>query len=251
MKKIALVLLLCLAVLPITAVQAQNVESEGIGIMLDYDRGSIVARTRYTLNGQAIQVGETRYDKDSGVNEEGKAEEIVIGEKIDLAVEQHRQNLIKRIAANRAFINEEKLKRQTELSQAVLDKLPDMISKEEIIEGVKYKVVIDELKIENKKGKIQGRRRYSVEDVFVYSQEINFDERIEEEGDAVDALVANVITQGQRLKKNLDMIELLKPTYLGKKGENTEAIETFKGIDIKVTYDQKNTVTDTIIAIPE
>jgi len=42
----------------------------------------------------------------------------------------------------------------------------------------------------------------------------------------------------------------IKDSLIGLKSTKIEAVDTFKGKDIKVTYDSKNTITDTAIAIP-
>ena len=112
MKIIGLVLAMMLIA---TVSQAQCV-AEITDVTQDYDRGSIVVATRYTLNDVVVQNGQTRYLETSGTNAE-----IIVKAKEDIA--QHCENLIKRIPANRDYLNTEKLKQQKSLTTEVINSI--------------------------------------------------------------------------------------------------------------------------------
>lgn len=73
-------------------------------------RGSIVVETEYTLNGEVVQLGQTRYKRKSGTNLEIKAY-------ARKAAREHCRNLIKRINENATFIRAEMLSRVGGLRQ--------------------------------------------------------------------------------------------------------------------------------------
>ena len=124
-------------------------------VVVDELRGSIIVQTQYTLNGEVVQNGQTRYLETSKETEADLIQMI----KDDIAI--HCENLIRRIEENRTFFNSEKLKQQKSLTAPIIASL---------------------------KGKI-----------------------------------------------------------IGVKETKTEAIDEFKGKKIKVTYDQKNTITESVL----
>ena len=147
MKKTLLVLMM-LAVCGLAYAQCVG---EITDVKMDDVRGSIIVETTYTLNGEVVQVGHTRYDEQSGTNAE-----IIAKAKEDVQI--HCENLIRRIEANQTFRIAERLKIQKALTQPIIDDIKD------------------------------------------------------------------------------DLV--------GQKETKTEAIDEFKGKEIKVTYDEKNTVSD-------
>jgi len=149
MKRLILALLMCLVCV---SAQAQCV-AEVKDVIQDPARGSIIVQTQYTLNGEVVQQGQTRYLETSGTNEE-----IIAKVKEDIA--QHCETLIRRIESNRTYLQSEKLKRQKELTVPVIDAIKDEL--------------------------------------------------------------------------------------IGEKATKTEVTDEFKGKTIKVTYDEKNTISDTI-----
>jgi len=114
MKRILLTLAIILVA---TVAQAQCV-SEITDVTQDYDRGSIIVHTRYTLNEVVVQQGQTRYLETSGTEAE-----IIVKAKEDIA--QHCENLIRRIPENKDYMNSEKLKRQKVLTTAVIASIKD------------------------------------------------------------------------------------------------------------------------------
>jgi len=98
----------------------------------DPDRGSILVVTQYTLNGQAVQVGHTRYDEQIGNLEEIKS-------LIQKDLQDHCEALIRRIPVNNDFIQQEILKTQKELTQPLIQALQTEIGKSA---SVKETVVI-------------------------------------------------------------------------------------------------------------
>ena len=128
--------------------------AEVLDVIQDPERGSIIVQTQYTLNGQVVQLGQTRYLEDTGTEQE-----IIKLIRDDIAI--HCENLILRIQNNLDFLNAEKLEQQKELTQPVIDSI--------------------------------------------------------------------------------------KPQIIGYTDTKTEYNEEFKGKDITVTYDEKNTVTDSVI----
>ena len=58
-------------------------------------------------------------------------------------------------------------------------------------------------------------------------------------------------TERLKIQKALTqpIIDKVKANLIGYTSSSSEVTDTFKGKDIKVTYDQKNTVTDTILAV--
>jgi len=116
--------------------QAQCV-AEIKDVVQDPDRGSIIVQTEYTLNGNVVQQGQSRYLETSGTNEE-----IIARAKEDVAI--HCENLIRRIDVNRTYLQVEKLKVQKALTQLVIDDIKTDL--------VKYKVTKNEVE-ETFKGK--------------------------------------------------------------------------------------------------
>ncbi len=78
----------------------------------------------------------------------------------------------------------------------------------------------------------------------------NLIKRIPENTDFIDSEKAKRITE-LKLRTSEDIILSIKDELIGFEPSTTEVVYTFKGKDIKVTYDQKNTATDSIIAISE
>lgn len=86
-------------------------------IFQDPDRGTIIVETSYTVNGVLVQEkGRVRYDEDTGT-----AQEIILKAKAD--IQEHCENLIKRIQANDSFIRSEVIKRQKELTQPLINNI--------------------------------------------------------------------------------------------------------------------------------
>jgi uncharacterized protein YlxP (DUF503 family) len=113
-------------------------------VVQDEIRGSIVVITEYTLNGKVVQEGKTRYDENSGTNEE-----IIAKAKEDIAI--HCENLIRRIEANKMFKQVESLKIQKALTEPIITSIkPSLVgfstSKTEvkdIFKGNEIKVTAD------------------------------------------------------------------------------------------------------------
>ena len=107
-------------------------------VKMDEVRGSIIVETEYTLNGKVVQEkGRSRYTEDSGTNEE-----IIAKAKEDIA--QHCENLIKRIDANRFYINHERLTAQKALTTPIIpaidkDLIGVKVTKTEAIDTFKGK----------------------------------------------------------------------------------------------------------------
>ena len=98
----------------------------------DLDRGSILVVTQYTLNGQVVQVGHTRYDEQSGD---------LAGIKllIQKDLQDHCEALIQRIPVNADFIQQETLKAQKGLTQPLIQALQTEVGKSAL---VKQSVII-------------------------------------------------------------------------------------------------------------
>ena len=88
----------------------------------DPDRGSILVVTEYTLNGQVVQVGHTRYDEQSG-------DLAGIKSLIQKDLQDHCEALIRRIPENNDFIQQEILKAQKELTQPLISALQTEVGK--------------------------------------------------------------------------------------------------------------------------
>lgn len=131
MKIIGLVLALMLLC---GVAQAQCV-AEIKDVKQDEVRGSIIVETQYTLNGEVVQLGRTRYLETSGTNQE-----IIDKAKEDISI--HCENLIRRIETNRTFLQVERLKIQKALTQPIID---DIKSKLVGVKDTKTQV-IDEYK---------------------------------------------------------------------------------------------------------
>lgn len=114
-------------------------------VKIDELRGSIIVVTEYTLNGAVVQEGKTRYDENSGTNEE-----IIAKAKEDIAI--HCENLIRRIEANQTFRQVESLKIQKALTAPIILNIKDSLvgystSKAEVVDefkGNEIKVTADE-----------------------------------------------------------------------------------------------------------
>jgi hypothetical protein len=93
-----------------------------LSVEQDLDRGSILVVTQYTLNGQVVQVGHTRYNEESGD---------LAGIKILIQkdIQDHCEALIQRIPANNDFIQQETLKAQKELTQPLIQALQTEVGK--------------------------------------------------------------------------------------------------------------------------
>lgn len=87
-------------------------------IELDQQRGSIVVQTEYKLNGQVVQLGETRYLDSSGTENE-----IIALVKKD--IEEHCENIILRIDANVDKINKEILESEKASSIQIMNAIKD------------------------------------------------------------------------------------------------------------------------------
>lgn len=93
----------------------------------DEARGSIVVETEYKNGDDVVQTGHTRYLETSGTNTE-----IITKAKED--VKRHCENLIRRIEANQAYLNQSKLEWQKELTQPLIDNIKgSLIGYEEVI----------------------------------------------------------------------------------------------------------------------
>ena len=107
---------------------------EILGVNLDGARGSIQVETRYTLNGNVVnKKGRVRYDERSGTNAE-----IILKAKED--VKNHCEVLLKRDEVNRAFILDEKLKRASDLSNAIITDITSDLVGVEITVGQASKI---------------------------------------------------------------------------------------------------------------
>jgi len=129
--------LLIMAFLMVCGVAQAQCVAEIKDVVQDPDRGSIIVQTEYTLNGNVVQQGQSRYLETSGTNEE-----IIARAKEDVAI--HCENLIRRIDVNRTYLQVEKLKVQKALTQLVIDDIKTDL--------VKYKVTKNEVE-ETFKGK--------------------------------------------------------------------------------------------------
>lgn len=109
MKTIIILLLLT------TPVYAQCV-AEIKDVKQDQIFGSILVETEYKLNGQTVQIGQVRYNEGSGNNAQ-----IIAKAKAD--IETHCKNLIRRIPNNLKFIQDEKLKRQKDLTTPIISNI--------------------------------------------------------------------------------------------------------------------------------
>ena len=118
--------------------QAQCV-AEIKDVVQDPARGSIIVQTEYTLNGNVVQQGQSRYLETSGTNEE-----IIARAKEDVAI--HCENLIRRINVNSIYLKTEKLKMQKALTQPVIDDIKaDLVghkeTKTEVEDTFKGKII--------------------------------------------------------------------------------------------------------------
>ena len=91
--KIILSILLILFAVPAYAQCVAEIKD----VKQDEVRGSIIVETEYTLNGEVVQLGRTRYLETSGTEQE-----IIDKAKEDIAI--HCENLIRRIEENRIFL---------------------------------------------------------------------------------------------------------------------------------------------------
>jgi len=103
-----------------------------LSVEQDSDRGSILVVTEYTLNGQAVQVGHTRYNEESG-------DLAVIKSLIQKDIQDHCEALIQRIPVNNDFIQQETLKAQKELTLPLVQSLQTEVGKSA---SVKQSVII-------------------------------------------------------------------------------------------------------------
>ena len=150
MKKLLLGLIALLIVSPVYAQCVAEVKD----VVIDNQRGSIVVKTEYKLNGVIVDVkgnpspeylGQTRYTEDSGTNAE-----IIAKAKSDVA--QHCGNLIRRIPVNQAFRQSESLKAQKALTEPIILDIKDdlvgytteKIEVEDTFKGKTIKVTADE-----------------------------------------------------------------------------------------------------------
>jgi len=119
MKKlpnILLIIMFCMVTVVCSLAQAQCV-GEIKEVKMDEVRGSIIVETEYTLNGKVVQEkGRSRYTEDSGTTEE-----IIAKAKEDIAT--HCENLIKRIEANRFYINHSRLTLQKALTNPIISSI--------------------------------------------------------------------------------------------------------------------------------
>jgi hypothetical protein len=106
-------------------------------VIQDPLRGSVVVVTEYKLNGQLVQTGETRYLESSGTENEIKL-------LIKADVQEHCENLIKRIPENTTYLNTQKLLQQKALTQPIVTNLNSYF--------VGYKITVSEV-MEEFKGK--------------------------------------------------------------------------------------------------
>lgn len=134
-------------------------------VVQDDLRGSIVVKTEYVLNGKVVDVdatvctlkdgkyfngakeciGSTRYDETSGTNEE-----IIAKAKEDVAL--HCENIIRRIEANKTYLQAEALKIQKALTTPIITDIKDDLigykgTKTEVVnifKGNEIKVTADE-----------------------------------------------------------------------------------------------------------
>lgn len=113
-------LILTLAIIMIATVAQAQCVAEITDVTQDYDRGSIVVHTRYTLNGAVVQNGQTRYLETSGTETE-----IIAKAKEDGEV--HCENLIRRIETNRQYLNAKKLERQKELTASLVTSMKSKV----------------------------------------------------------------------------------------------------------------------------
>jgi len=137
MKKIFLIgLFLCLAL----RVNAQCV-GEIKNVVQDEARGSIIVETEYTLNGKVVQLGKIRYLETSGTNAE-----IIAQAKEDVKI--HAENLIRRIPKNQEFYQDERLKRQKELTTPIIASIKDsLVGHKETKTESKYTFKEKEIKV--------------------------------------------------------------------------------------------------------
>lgn len=161
MKKVFLIL----AVMAVCKVANAQCVATIKDVVQDELRGSIVVKSEYTLNGNVVDVdatvctlkdgkyfngakecvGSSRYDENSGTNLE-----IIAKAKEDVAL--HCENLIRRIEANKTFLQTESLKIQKALTTPIITDIKDDLigfstSKTEVInefKGNEIKVTTDE-----------------------------------------------------------------------------------------------------------
>jgi len=131
--------LLIMAFLMVCGVAQAQCVAEIKDVVQDPDRGSIIVQTEYTLNGNVVQQGQSRYLETSGTNEE-----IIARAKEDVAI--HCENLIRRINVNSIYLKTEKLKMQKALTQPVIDDIKaDLVghkeTKTEVEDTFKGKII--------------------------------------------------------------------------------------------------------------
>ena len=115
-KAIALTVLLMTLAVPCFAQCVAEIKD----VVQDEVRGSIIVKTQYTMNGEFVQDGQTRYLETSGTNEE-------IIAMVDKDIAEHCENLVRRIPENQAFLQSEKLKIQKALTQPVIDAIKPLL----------------------------------------------------------------------------------------------------------------------------
>lgn len=97
-----------------------DVTAEIKDVIQDPVRGSIIVQTEYKIDGKVVQNGQTRYLETSGTNEE-----IIAKAKAD--VKEHCDNLVRRIEANRTYINDARLTQQKSLTTPVIEAIDGLL----------------------------------------------------------------------------------------------------------------------------
>ena len=111
---------LVIGFLLITSMASAQCVAEITGIFQDVDRGSIVVEVEYTLNGEVVQTGRTRYLETSGSLAEIRAMAIA-------DVREHCGNLIMRLPVHIDWIKSKLLERQKELTEPLIVDLQDYV----------------------------------------------------------------------------------------------------------------------------
>ena len=116
MKKLLITVLALFLAVPCFAQCVAEIKD----VVQDEVRGSIIVMTTYTLNGKWVQDGQTRYLETSGTNEE-------IIAKVNEDIQIHCENIVRRIPENAKFLQDEKLKKQKELTQPIIDAIKPLL----------------------------------------------------------------------------------------------------------------------------
>lgn len=120
--KVFFILFFLSMVFPVSA-QSQCV-AEVVDVKQDAILGSIVVETQYTLNGQVVQLGKTRYDDNSGTDQE-------IKDKVVVDIVTHCEALISRIESNQIFIHQNILDIQKTKTTPIINRIKiDLIGTE-------------------------------------------------------------------------------------------------------------------------